>query len=62
MSRIAALRKEKEARIDDYQTFCLNPSLEKFNNLCLYETTDDNFPVWRRACLYQYGEQWGFNS
>lgn len=63
--RIAALKQRSAELTSSMQTFCLEPTLWKFNQICAYPALrkdEDNFKIWRIACLYKYGEEWELKS
>lgn len=60
MSRLAKLRAAEQENLLKMKTFCLDPSLATFKKICESKLRNsDNFNIWKLACLYQYGEDWG---
>jgi hypothetical protein len=66
MSKLRALREKIESLTISMQTFCMNPSLKLFKDICACESVkraaDDNFPIWEAACLFKYGHDWGIDD
>lgn len=65
-SRLNTLRNKIESLTFDLQKFCLQPSLEKFTEICscvsVRRNEEAGFASWRTACLYKYGEDWNLNA
>lgn len=64
-SRVEKLRMEIDELTYSMQKFCIRPSHELFKKIikCSSITRDhDNFNIWRLACLYKHGHDWGLES
>ncbi len=58
MKRRTILNQKVELLILSMQKFCLNPTQEKFNEICLYDQKmGDEFEIWKAACEYKYNFQ-----
>jgi hypothetical protein len=60
--KLAKLKKHIEDLTVSMHKFCLEPSYEKFKEICACESirrqNEENFEAWRLAVLYKFSEEW----
>lgn len=59
---IASIKKARETLVLRMQFFCLDPKKRNFYEICddagLQREMADYMPIWKMACIHQYGKFW----